>query len=94
MAVGKIIDGKSFAQRIRAKIGDDVRNLKIDFNITPGLAVVLVGDDPASQIYVRNKNKMTIEAGMRSFEHRLPSETSQKELLTLIEGLKFLDLGF
>ena len=87
MAVGKIIDGKSFAQRIRAKVGDDVRNLKIDFNITPGLAVVLVGDDPASQIYVRNKNKMTIEAGMRSFEHRLPSETSQKELLTLIEGL-------
>ena len=87
MAVGKIIDGKSFAQRIRTKVGDDVRNLKIDFNITPGLAVVLVGDDPASQIYVRNKNKMTIEAGMRSFEHRLPSETSQKELLTLIEGL-------
>ena len=87
MAVGKIIDGKSFAQRIRAKVGEDVRDLKVNYNITPGLAVVLVGDDPASQIYVKNKNKMTLEAGMKSFEHRLPSDTSQKELLTLIEGL-------
>jgi len=87
MAEAKVIDGKAFAEGLRNRIADQVRNLKENNNITPGLAVVLVGEDPASQIYVRNKNKMTAEAGMKSFEHRLPAETSQKELLTLIEGL-------
>ena len=87
MADGKIIDGKVFAEKLRNRGADQVKELKNDHNLTPGLAVVLVGEDPASQIYVRSKNKMTVEAGMKSFEHRLPVETSQKELLTLIEGL-------
>jgi methylenetetrahydrofolate dehydrogenase (NADP+)/methenyltetrahydrofolate cyclohydrolase len=87
MADAKIIDGKAFAERLRNRVADQVRTLKEQNNVTPGLAVVLVGEDPASQIYVRNKNKMTNDAGMKSFEHRLPTETSQKELLTLIEGL-------
>ncbi len=87
MAEAKVIDGKAFAEGLRNRIADQVRDLKENHNLTPGLAVVLVGEDPASQIYVRNKNKMTLEAGMKSFEHRLPAETSQKELLTLIEGL-------
>jgi methylenetetrahydrofolate dehydrogenase (NADP+)/methenyltetrahydrofolate cyclohydrolase len=87
MADAKIIDGKAFAERLRNRVADQVRTLKEQNNVTPGLAVVLVGEDPASQIYVRNKNKMTNDAGMKSFEHRLPAETSQKELLTLIEGL-------
>jgi methylenetetrahydrofolate dehydrogenase (NADP+)/methenyltetrahydrofolate cyclohydrolase len=87
MADAKIIDGKAFAERLRNRVADQVRTLKEQNNVTPGLAVVLVGEDSASQIYVRNKNKMTNDAGMKSFEHRLPAETSQKELLTLIEGL-------
>ena len=87
MAEAKIIDGKAFAEGLRNRVADQVRELKENHNLTPGLAVVLVGEDAASQIYVRNKNKMTLEAGMKGFEHRLPAETSQKELLTLIEGL-------
>jgi methylenetetrahydrofolate dehydrogenase (NADP+)/methenyltetrahydrofolate cyclohydrolase len=81
------IDGKAFADELRARVADQVKELKSSHGLTPGLAVVIVGDDPASHVYVRNKNKSTIEAGMRSFEHHLPAETSQKELLTLIEGL-------
>ena len=81
------IDGKAFADKLRARVADQVRELKQSHHLTPGLAVVLVGDDPASHVYVRNKNKSTQEAGMKSFEHRLPAETSQKELLTLIDGL-------
>ena len=87
MPEAKIIDGKAFAEKLRNCIADQVRQLKDDNNLTPGLAVVLVGEDPASRIYVRNKNKMTLDAGMKGFEHRLPTETSQKELLTLIDGL-------
>ena len=87
MAEAKIIDGKAFASNLRNSIAEQVRRLKQNNNLTPGLAVVLVGENPASEIYVRNKHKMTLEAGMNSFEHKLPAETSQKELLTLIEGL-------
>jgi methylenetetrahydrofolate dehydrogenase (NADP+) / methenyltetrahydrofolate cyclohydrolase len=87
MAEAKIIDGKAFAEGLKNRVADQVRQLKENHNLTPGLSVVLIGEDPASQIYVRNKNKMTLEAGMKSFEHRLPADTSQKELLTLIEGL-------
>ena len=87
MAEAEIIDGKAFAENLRIRVAEQVRELKENNSLTPGLAVVLVGEDPASQIYVRNKNKMTLGAGMKSFEHRLPAETSQKELLTLIEGL-------
>ncbi len=87
MVEAKIIDGKAFAADLRSSVAEQVRQLKASDNLTPGLAVVLVGEDSASEIYVRNKNKMTLEAGMRSFEHNLPADTSQKELLTLIEGL-------
>ena len=82
-----IIDGKSFAVDLRSRIGAAVAALKVEHSLTPGLAVVLVGTDPASQVYVRNKNKATLEAGMRSFEHVLPEDTLQSDLLALIEQL-------
>ena len=81
------IDGKGFAAQMRGRIADQVAALKQEHGITPGLAVVLVGDDPASQIYVRSKHRQTVEAGMQSFEHRLPSDASQSELLALIGRL-------
>jgi methylenetetrahydrofolate dehydrogenase (NADP+)/methenyltetrahydrofolate cyclohydrolase len=87
MSEATIIDGKAFAEGLKNSVADQVRELKENNNLTPGLAVVLIGEDHASKIYVRNKNKMTIEVGMKSFEHQLPSDTTQKELLTLIEGL-------
>lgn len=87
MAEAKRIDGKVFAEKLRDAVADQVRTLKDLHGLTPGLAVILVGNDPASEIYVRNKHKMTTQAGMKSFEHKLPAETTQKELLTLIEGL-------
>ncbi|MEC7538916.1 MAG: bifunctional methylenetetrahydrofolate dehydrogenase/methenyltetrahydrofolate cyclohydrolase FolD [Pseudomonadota bacterium] len=87
MADENIIDGKAFAADLRARIGETVTQLKDQHDLTPGLAVVLVGADPASQVYVRNKNKATLEAGMQSFEHVLPDTTSQEELLSLIERL-------
>ncbi len=83
----KIIDGKAFAATIRARVADHVSRLKTDHGITPGLAVVLVGEDPASQVYVRNKGKQTAEAGMESFEHKLDAATSQADLLSLIDKL-------
>ena len=82
-----IIDGKHFAVDLRSRIGAAVSALKVEHCLTPGLAVVLVGNDPASQVYVRNKNKATLEAGMRSFEHVLPETTSQVDLLALIDQL-------
>lgn len=87
MATATIIDGKSFAARLRAGITAQVTRLKADHGITPGLAVVLVGEDPASQIYVRNKGRQAQEAGMNSFEQRLPVTASQAELLACIAGL-------
>ena len=87
MSQAKIIDGKAFAAGLRERIGVAVAGLKEAHGLTPGLAVVLVGEDPASQIYVRNKNKQTVEAGMLSFEHRLPVETSEEDLLTLVAKL-------
>ena len=87
MAEAKRIDGRVFAEKLRDVVANQVRTLKDLNGLTPGLAVVLVGNDPASEIYVRNKHKMTTNAGMKSFEHKLPAETTQKELLTLIEGL-------
>ena len=87
MADALLIDGKAFAEKLRDEIADRVNKLKELHNLTPGLAVVLVGSDPASEIYVRNKQKMTSQAGMKSIEHKLPADTSQKELLTLIDGL-------
>ncbi|MDR6263959.1 MULTISPECIES: bifunctional methylenetetrahydrofolate dehydrogenase/methenyltetrahydrofolate cyclohydrolase FolD [Rhodobacterales] len=83
----KIIDGKEFAATVRAKVGTHVARLKADHGITPGLAVVLVGEDPASEVYVRNKGKSTLEVGMNSYEHKLPADTSEADLLALIEQL-------
>ncbi|NQU61910.1 MAG: bifunctional methylenetetrahydrofolate dehydrogenase/methenyltetrahydrofolate cyclohydrolase FolD [Rhodospirillales bacterium] len=87
MSEAKIIDGKAFAAGLREKIAVEVAAMKKDHGLTPGLTVVLVGEDPASQVYVRSKGKQTEEAGMESTTHRLPAETSEEELLNLIEKL-------
>ncbi len=83
----QIIDGKAFAAKVRGQVADHVARLKSDHGITPGLAVVLVGEDPASQVYVRSKGKMTIEVGMNSYEHKLDPDTSEADLLALIAQL-------
>ena len=83
----KIIDGKAFAEALRDRIAGAVSTLKAEHGVTPGLAVVLVGEDPASQVYVRNKAKQTVACGMESFEHRLPAQTSKADLLSLIAKL-------
>ena len=80
------IDGKAVAAKIRAQVAQDVETLKAR-GICPGMAVVLVGDDPASKIYVNNKKKACAETGIYSEEHLLPAETTQEELLALIEKL-------
>lgn len=82
-----IIDGKAFAAGLRDKVAGHVARLAADHGIIPGLAVVLVGADPASEVYVRSKGKMTVEVGMRSFEHRLPEETDEATLLALVHQL-------
>jgi methylenetetrahydrofolate dehydrogenase (NADP+)/methenyltetrahydrofolate cyclohydrolase len=82
-----IIDGKAIAQGLRTRIGGAVERLKADHGLTPGLAVVLVGADPASQIYVRNKGKATEAAGMASFTHRLAADTDEGALLDLVGNL-------
>jgi methylenetetrahydrofolate dehydrogenase (NADP+)/methenyltetrahydrofolate cyclohydrolase len=82
-----IIDGKAFAASVRQKVASKVADLKETHSITPGLAVVLVGEDPASQVYVRSKGKQTIEVGMNSFEHKLGVDTSEEVLLALIDEL-------
>ena len=83
----KLIDGKAFAAKVRGQVGEQVARLQADHGITPGLAVVLVGEDPASQVYVRNKGKQTVEAGMKSVEHKLDADTSQADLLALVAAL-------
>ncbi len=80
------IDGKAFAATVREKVAAHVARLK-ESGITPGLAVILVGEDPASEVYVRNKGKQTLEVGMNSFEHKLPADTPREELLALIDKL-------
>jgi methylenetetrahydrofolate dehydrogenase (NADP+)/methenyltetrahydrofolate cyclohydrolase len=87
MSEARIIDGKAFAAELRGRIGGAVSRLKNEHGLTPGLAVVLVGENPASQVYVRNKNRQTAETGMNSFHHALPAETSQDELLELVARL-------
>jgi len=82
-----IIDGKAFAAQVRGQVAQHVTRLKDDHGITPGLAVVLVGADPASEVYVKSKGKMTKEVGMKSVEHRLTDTTSEAELLALIDTL-------
>ena len=83
----KIIDGKAFAAKIREQVAVHVAALKAEHQITPGLAVVLVGEDPASQVYVRSKGKQTTEVGMNSYEHKLDAGTSEADLLALIDQL-------
>ena len=82
-----IIDGKAFAQNLREKISRRTTQLKKETGIQPGLATVLVGEDPASHVYVRNKNRQTKAAGMASFHHELPAQTSQEDLLALVREL-------
>jgi len=87
MSDDKRIDGKAFAESLRERVGAEVTKMKADHGVTPGLAVVLVGEDPASAVYVRNKGKQTEEAGMTSIEHKLPETTAEADLLALIETL-------
>lgn len=83
----RIIDGKAHAAGLLARVTAEVAKLKAEHGLTPGLAVVLVGEDPASQIYVRNKGEQSKAAGMHSVTHRLPAETSEAELLALVKTL-------
>ncbi len=87
MAEAKIIDGRAMAQEVREDVAKGVAFLQQHHGITPGLAVVLVGDNPASQIYIRNKGRATTAAGMKSFEHRFDASFGEKDLLKLIETL-------
>ncbi len=86
-----VIDGKAIAEALRAKVAARVAALGERHKVTPGLAVILVGDDPASRVYVANKARQTVEAGMRSFEHKLPASTTESELLALVKRLNAND---
>jgi methylenetetrahydrofolate dehydrogenase (NADP+)/methenyltetrahydrofolate cyclohydrolase len=83
----RIIDGKTIAADLRGRIADAVHRLRRDRGIVPGIAVVLVGDNPASEVYVRTKSKAVAEAGMKAFDHKLPASTSEPELIALISEL-------
>ena len=87
MADAKLIDGKAYALRLRERVAKGVRELLAAKGLRPGLATVLVGDDPASQVYVKSKGRAAAELGMASFDHRLPADTSETELLALIASL-------
>ncbi len=91
MAPAQIIDGIAVAAKVRAQVAVDVAALKSACGVTPGLAVVIVGEDPASQVYVRNKGKQTLAAGMKSFEHKLPATISELHLLELVGDLNRAD---
>ena len=83
----QLIDGKAFAATLRGRIGEQARAFEAASGRKAGLAVVLVGEDPASQVYVRSKGKATLEAGMNSFEHKLPADTPEADLLALVDAL-------
>ena len=83
----QVIDGKAFAAKVKDQVSEHVKLLKVEHGIVPGLAVVLVGEDPASQVYVRSKGKQTIEVGMHSEEHKLDVATSEEDLLSIISRL-------
>ena len=87
MTDAKLIDGTLFSEKLREAIAERTHEMRDRHHVVPGLAVVLVGEDPASQVYVRSKHKRTVEAGMNSFEHALPADTPEHEVLTLIAGL-------
>ncbi|KKB08528.1 methenyltetrahydrofolate cyclohydrolase [Devosia geojensis] len=82
-----IIDGKAFAEKLRGRVASHVERLKAEHGIVPGLAVVIVGEDPASQVYVSSKAKQTVELGMASFKHELPADTPEADLLALVHKL-------
>lgn len=82
-----LIDGKAFAQKVRDEVARNVATLKADHGLKPGLAVIIVGHDPASQVYVRNKVRQTAEAGMNSFHFELPEDTSQADLIAKVQEL-------
>jgi len=83
----QIIDGKKIAADVRAQVGAEVQRLVKEHGLKPGLAVVLVGEDPASKVYVKNKAQQTVEVGMNSWEHKLPADTSEADLLALVNKL-------
>src|SRR4029077_20556520 len=87
MSRARIIDAKSCAEALRARVAADVARLKADHGVTPGLAVILVGDDPASAIYVRSKGEQSRAAGMHSVTHRLPAETPEDAVVELVRQL-------
>ena len=87
MSQGQVIDGKEIAANVRKEVGAEVARLIKEHGLKPGLAVVLVGEDPASKVYVANKAKQTVEVGMNSWEHRLPAETSEADVLALVNKL-------
>lgn len=87
MSAARLIDGKAFAADLRARVAETVSAFVTATGKKPGLAVVLVGDDPASQVYVGSKKKATVEAGMASFEHRLAASVSQAELIAIVQQL-------
>ena len=87
MPPARIIDGKAYAARLRAEVADEVARMQSVYGVRPGLAVVIVGEDPASTIYVRSKGEQTREAGMHSLTHRLPAHASEDELLRLVAEL-------
>lgn len=87
MTDATLIDGKAFAEGLRARVAAKVAKIKSSTGITPGLAVVLVGEDPASQVYVRNKGKQTAECGMNSYEFKLPDTATEDELLAKVAEL-------
>lgn len=87
MTEARLIDGKAFAAGLRSRVAAGVAALKASHGVTPGLAVVLVGEDPASQVYVRSKERALVELGMNSFDHHMAADISQADLLALIDGL-------
>lgn len=87
MSEARVIDGKEIAAKVRAGVAAEVKKLQASHGLTPGLAVVLVGEDPASKVYVRNKAAQTVECGMNSWEHKLPEETSEADVLALVDKL-------
>ena len=82
-----LIDGKVCAAQVKEQVSQNVQALKVAHNVTPGLAVILVGNDSASEVYVRSKKKQTLEVGMKSAEYALGEDTSEVELINLIEEL-------
>jgi methylenetetrahydrofolate dehydrogenase (NADP+)/methenyltetrahydrofolate cyclohydrolase len=87
MSAARVIDGKVIAAQVRAHVANEVKSLQASHGLTPGLAVVLVGEDPASKVYVKNKAQQTVEVGMQSFEYKLPATTSESEILSLVDRL-------